>query len=120
MSHPDPSPQVTGDDLRQALARDGGPRGRQPLTLLDATPRTPEAPAWDWDASTDREQAELADLRATVEQLTGELASAREHASRSAAQAAELGDALEQLAGTRAWSRRRVIAQLRERSLLRR
>jgi hypothetical protein len=75
--------------------------------------------AWDWGVDLrDEERAELELLRATVPQLRTELDQAQEALRGCGQRHEEASQALRQLAETRFWGRRRVLAALRQRQLL--
>jgi hypothetical protein len=105
---------VTQDDLRNALASG---TGRAPTTLLNAAPV--EAPAWEWDSGLNAgERLELEELR----QLTGEQRERLEELTvveaATAERAEQLQEALRRLAGTGAFRRGAVVAELRRAGLI--
>ena len=108
MSEAHTEPHVSGQELREALAQRGRSR---PNPLMTAS----EAPAWEW---TTDEQAELEQLRETTADLENEIDRLRGVAADGRARERELRDALRRLADTRAWQRRRVLADLAGRGLL--
>ena len=102
---------VTQQDMRTALRRATPRRGP---ALADV----PE-PAWDWHPEfSEAERTELTQLRGTVERLDRELTTARAERDGSRRHAAELADALRELAATKPWQRRRVLARVRGRGLV--
>jgi hypothetical protein len=75
--------------------------------------------AWDWGVDLrDEERTELELLRATVPQLRTELDQTQEALRSCGQRHQEASQALRQLAETRFWGRRRVLAALRQRQLL--
>jgi hypothetical protein len=75
----------------------------------------PSEPAWEW---TTDEQAELEQLRESTAELQNEVDRLRGAAADGRAREKELRDALRQLASTRAWQRRTVLAELAGRGLI--
>jgi uncharacterized protein YlxW (UPF0749 family) len=75
----------------------------------------PDPPAWEW---TTDEQAELEQLRESTAELQNEVDRLRGAAADGRAREKELRDALRQLATTRAWQRRTVVAELAGRGLI--
>ena len=108
MSEAHTEPHVSGQELREALAQHGRTR---PNPLM----ATSEAPAWEW---TTDEQAELEQLRESTAELQNEVDRLRGAAADGRAREKELRDALRQLASTRAWQRRTVVAELAGRGLI--
>ncbi len=115
MPHPGPTdePNVTRDDLRAALAR-GGARPARRLPHVPSEPSPP--PAWDWRPDVGEQEAE--ELREEVARLEAELDRQAIRIRRAEHRASTLHDGLRALAGARAWSRRRVLADLKARTLL--
>jgi hypothetical protein len=110
MSEAHTEPHVSGQELREALAQ----RGRTRPNPLMATSE-PSEPAWEW---TTDEQAELEQLRESKAELQNEVDRLRGAAADGRAREKELRDALRQLASTRAWQRRTVVAELAGRGLI--
>ena len=100
-------PHVSGRDLRAALATNGRSR---PNPLMAEAP-----PAWEW---TTDEQAELEELRDTVEALEAQVENLRDAAADARARELALHDALARLAAAKPWQRRGVVAELVGRGLL--
>jgi hypothetical protein len=114
MSELDPTPHITGNDLRAALARDGRPRRRRSALLEPTAERdaTPSAPAWDWETGLTEEHAAV-ELRADVDRLEAELRAARQQRDGALAEAARLRAGLARVGAARPWRRGRVLAELR-------
>jgi hypothetical protein len=108
MSEAQTEPHVSGQELREALAQHG--RSRPNPVMASSEP-----PAWEW---TTDEQAELEELRETTAELQNEIDRLRGVATDGRAREKELRDALRQLAATRAWQRRAVLAELAGRGLI--
>jgi hypothetical protein len=108
MSDSHTEPHVSGHELRAALAQNGRSR---PNPLMTADP----PPAWEW---TTDEQVELEQLRETAAELENEIDRLRGVAADGRAREKELRDALRQLAATRPWQRRAVMAELAGRGLI--
>jgi hypothetical protein len=108
MSEAHTEPHVSGQELREALAQRGRTR---PNPLMASS----EAPAWEW---TTDEQAELEQLRESEAELRTEVDRLRGVAADGKAREKELRDALRDLAATRPWQRRAVMAELTARGLL--
>jgi hypothetical protein len=108
MSEAQTEPHVSGQELREALAQHG--RSRPNPVMASSEP-----PAWEW---TTDEQAELEELRETTAELQNEIDRLRGVAADGRAREKELRDALRQLAATRAWQRRAVLAELAGRGLI--
>lgn len=120
MTQPDRSsePYVSPDELRAALA----PRGRSrpsPVASGVATEEREPAPAWEWDTElSDGDQAELVELRATVETQRGRIEALETEASESRAAGREAREALSAFAVASPWQRRALRRELSERGLL--
>ena len=108
MSEAHTEPHVSGQELREALAQHGRSR---PNPLMESS----EPPAWEW---TTDEQVELEQLRETAAELENEIDRLRGVAADGRAREKELRDALRQLAATRPWQRRAVMAELAGRGLI--
>jgi len=107
MSESHTEPHVSGQELREALARNGRSR---PNPLMASAP-----PAWEW---TTDEQAELDQLRETTAELEDQIERMRGVAHDARAREKEVRDALLRLATARPWQRRSVVADLAGRGLL--
>jgi septal ring factor EnvC (AmiA/AmiB activator) len=110
MSESHTEPHVSGQELRAALAQ----RGTSRPNPLMAT-QTEEPPAWEW---TTDEQAELEELRASKAELEEQIEQLRGTAADARAREHEVRKALRELAETRPWQRRAVVAELAGRGLL--
>lgn len=123
MSQPDhhSEPHVSPDELRAALA----PRGRsRPSPVVGGAvaeqPRQRDsAPAWEWTTElSDGDQAELVELRATVEEQRSRMQALEAQLSDARAAQREAREALSAFAAASPWQRRALRRELAERGLL--
>jgi hypothetical protein len=120
MTQPDRSsePHVSPDELRAALS----PRGRSrpsPVVSNVLTEERDHAPAWEWTTElSDGDQAELVELRASVEAQRTRMEALESELSESRASARESREALSAFAAASPWQRRALRRELSERGLL--
>ncbi|HEX4692304.1 MAG TPA: hypothetical protein VH276_16530 [Solirubrobacteraceae bacterium] len=123
MTQPDRSsePHVSPDELRAALA----PRGRSRPSPVVSNVLTEEreerdhTPAWEWTTElSDGDQAELVELRATVEAQRTRMEALESELSEIRASARESREALSAFAAASPWQRRALRRELGERGLL--
>jgi hypothetical protein len=106
MSESHPEPHVSAEELREALAHNGSSR---PNPVVTSTP------AWEW---TTDEQVEIEELRESAAELESQVERWRELAHEARRREREVRDALGELAETKLWHRRAVVADLSRRGLL--
>ena len=109
MSHSEPN--VSRDEMRAALAR-GGARPVRRSTLSAA-----EVPAWDWQ--TPDGESQMQELRDEIARLESQLDAERSEQRLARVREEELRSGLRQLASVSVFRRRRVVAELQARRLLR-
>jgi hypothetical protein len=120
MTQPDRSsePHVSPDELRAALAPRGRSRPSPVVSHAMAAEREP-APAWEWTTGlSDGDQAELVELRASVESQRTRMQALEAELEGSRAAQRESGDALAAFAAASPWQRRALRRELSERGLL--
>jgi hypothetical protein len=104
MSESNTEPQVSGQELRAALA----PNGR-------SRPNPVAGRVWEW---TTDEEVELDELRASVTELEEQVERMRISALNARAREHEARQALRELADARPWNKRSVVDDLAGRGLL--
>jgi hypothetical protein len=109
MSEAHTEPHVSGQELREALAQNGRAR---PNPVMASAP-----PAWEWTTD-EQAEAELEQLRESVAELEAQVERLRGVAADARAGEHELRRALRELAATRPWQKRAVVAELTRRGLL--
>jgi predicted RNase H-like nuclease (RuvC/YqgF family) len=126
MTQPDRSsePHVSPDELRAALA----PRGRSRPSPVVSNVLTEErgergerdhTPAWEWTTElSDGDQAELLELRATVEAQRTRMDALESELSEFRASTRESREALSAFAAATPWQRRALRREFGERGLL--
>jgi Spy/CpxP family protein refolding chaperone len=120
MTQPDRSsePHVSPDELRAALA----PRGRSrpsPVVSDVLTEERDHTPAWEWTTElSDGDQAELVELRASVEAQRTRMEALEAELTESRASARESREALSTFVAASSWQRRALRRELSERGLL--
>jgi hypothetical protein len=107
MSEAHTEPQVSGHELREALAPHG--RSRPNPVMASATP------AWEWQTD---EQVELDQLRESTAKLESQVERLRGVAHDARAREKEVSAALRRLAAAKPWQRRAVMAELGARGLI--
>jgi hypothetical protein len=106
MSESHTEPQVSGQELREALAQRGHSRPNPVMT---------SSPAWEW---TTDEQVEIEQLRESAADLESQVERWRDLAHEARRREKEVRDALAQLASAKFRHRRAVVSDLVGRGLL--
>jgi hypothetical protein len=107
MSESHTEPNVSGQELREALAQNGRSRPNPVMTSAQ--------PAWEW---TTDEQVELEELRESAAELESQVERLRGIVRDARVREKEVRDALHRLAAARPWQKRAVVADLAGRGLL--
>ncbi len=108
MQHSEPN--VSRDEMRAALAR-GGSRPQRRAPMADAEP------AWDWQ--TPDGESQMRELRDEIARLESQLDAERSEQRLARVREEELRSGLRQLATVSVFRRKRVVAELEARRLLR-
>jgi Spy/CpxP family protein refolding chaperone len=120
MTQPDRSsePHVSPDELRAALAPHGRSRP-SPVVSNVLTEERDHTPAWEWTTElSDGDQAELVELRASVEAQRTRMEELEAELTESRASARESREALSTFVAASSWQRRALRRELSERGLL--